>query len=82
MTSMKWNNREITNPIARALLGTCAIFAGSLILAVATIAIVFGILITIPFDPILRMLGRRGFIRQRGASVDYIVDGSSFKRRR
>mgnify|MGYP001612676070 CR=1 FL=1 len=81
MTSIKWRDREIRNPAIRAVAITCGVGIGTLAMVALVMLAIFGMMITLPFHPVLRLFGLRGFIRRDGNDVEYVVDASSFRRR-
>ncbi len=81
-TSIKWNDKEVDNPIARAFMLGAAGLA-----SVATILFLFWVFIfIIPIllivHPILVLFKRKGFIRTNADhTFDIKMDKSSFERK-
>lgn len=85
MPSVKWNGREVQNPILRKLVVLFVLLWIPVGLAGALLGFILciGLLpVTLPLDVVLKALGRRGFFRQEGSSFNYAIDHRAFGRAR
>lgn len=87
MTSIKFNGREIQNPVIKVLvvvaLAMCcaiAVVFGSVMIPVILGLIVLALVLTIPLHLILRICGRRGFYVRDGNKHTWTNTGA-FQRR-
>lgn len=89
MPSVKWNGREVQNPILRKLVVLFVLLwipvglAGALLGFILCIGLCVVLPpVTLPLDVVLKALGRRGFFRQEGSGFNYAIDHRAFGRAR
>ena len=81
-TSIKWNDKEVDNPIARAFLLGAAGLASITTILFLFLVFVFIIPILLIVHPILVLFKRKGFIRiNADHTFNFIVDKSSLERK-
>lgn len=78
MTSVKWNGREVQNPIMRMAVAACAVIGCAVMLPIAMAAMVCGLVVALPFHPLFRLFGRKGIAQGGG---NFVFDKTSFERR-
>lgn len=79
--SVKWNGKEVENPILRVLVLIWV--AGSVTFGILCLVLVFAIVIplSIPVHFILKLCHRRGFVKLEGNSFSYDVGLDGFRKR-
>ena len=85
-TSVKWNGKEVQNPILRTVLTVLIVILLPIFLALGMIFLFF-VAVPIIFitDPFLKMFGRNGNIRERWENgritSEWKLDHNSFRKR-
>lgn len=87
--SVKWNGREVQNPILRKLVVLFVVVWAIVAIPLGILGAILGIVlcvvlppVTLPLDVVLKALGRRGFFRQEGSGFNYAIDHRAFGRGR
>jgi hypothetical protein len=78
-TSIKFNGKEVQNPVARILIVLIAMF-GFVMLPIIIGVIALAVVLTIPLHFILRLCGRRGFCVREGNSHTWTSTGAFARR--
>jgi hypothetical protein len=83
--SIKWGDKEVVNPVARAALISAAVVVVAPLM-LAMFAVVFALLalvaLSLPFHFLLILCGRRGFLQRDPADggPNYVVGAAGFRR--
>lgn len=80
--SIKWNDREITNPVLRALVPVLAAIFVVPFMLMSMMFMLLAVTLTLPFQPLFWIFNRRGFIQSTpDGGLSYTIDRTAFKRR-
>lgn len=87
-TSIKFNDKEVKNPVLRIVVAGFVIICGIVLVVIFGFSLLFvtlgllglGFVLTVPLHFILRFCGRRGFYVREGNNYTWTTEGA-FRRR-
>jgi hypothetical protein len=78
---VSWRGREVESPTVRAVITAFAIVVGSFAAALGILLAGILIAVSLPLHPLLRLLGREGFLTVEDGRLTYAVGRRGFRRR-